>query len=245
MFNFNSLPILAGAAALGALAFVSPAAQADLMDYTLGAGNSAIGSYPAPYGTVTVDLTGGANTNTATITFQSDDVGKYDYFFIDFSAADVNVNATTWTIGGFSVIQSAGFHTATLSDGGSGNVDGFGTFNQTTNMSDGFGSAATELDFTLTDTSGTWANAASVLTQNADGWYAAAHIGVCDTSVGTGDCTSAGNQVATGYAAAPAPPIGRGLPVVLAAGGLLFGFRLRERNQKRRSLGTAFPHAAA
>ena len=72
-------------------------------------------------------------------------------------------------------------------------------------MSDGFGSAATELDFTLTDTSGTWANAASVLTQNADGWYAAAHIGVCDTSVGTGDCTSAGNQVATGYAAAPAP----------------------------------------
>jgi hypothetical protein len=43
----------------------------------------------------------------------------------------------------------------------------------------------------------------------------------------------------------PAPPIGHGLPVVLAVGGLLLGFKLWERGQKRRSLETAVPHAAA
>jgi hypothetical protein len=35
----------------------------------------------------------------------------------------------------------------------------------------------------------------------------------------------------------PAPPIGRGLPIALAVGGLLFGVRLRDRSYKRHSLG--------
>jgi hypothetical protein len=43
----------------------------------------------------------------------------------------------------------------------------------------------------------------------------------------------------------PAPPIGHGLPALLAVGGMLFGFRFWERSQKRCSLGTAIPHAAA
>jgi hypothetical protein len=43
----------------------------------------------------------------------------------------------------------------------------------------------------------------------------------------------------------PAPPIGQGLPVALAVGGLLLGFKLWERGQRRRSLGTALPYAAA
>jgi hypothetical protein len=43
----------------------------------------------------------------------------------------------------------------------------------------------------------------------------------------------------------PAPLIGHGLPVVLAAGGILFGAKLLERNKKRRSLGTAIPQDAA
>jgi hypothetical protein len=42
----------------------------------------------------------------------------------------------------------------------------------------------------------------------------------------------------------PAPSIGRGLPVLLAVGGILFGARLWERSKKRSS-GTAIPHAAA
>lgn len=45
--------------------------------------------------------------------------------------------------------------------------------------------------------------------------------------------------------AAPAPPIGRGLPVVLAVGGMLFGIRLWGRGKKRFSFGAGAPHAAA
>jgi hypothetical protein len=42
----------------------------------------------------------------------------------------------------------------------------------------------------------------------------------------------------------PAPPIGRGLPVLLAVGGILFGAKILERTKKRRSLGAAIPHVA-
>jgi hypothetical protein len=47
------------------------------------------------------------------------------------------------------------------------------------------------------------------------------------------------------YTAVPAPPIGRGLPVLLAVGGILFGAKLFARTRRRRWLGTAIPHAAA
>jgi len=43
---------------------------------------------------------------------------------------------------------------------------------------------------------------------------------------------------------APAPPIGRGLPVLLAVGGLLFGSKLWERSIKRASRGVAGAEAA-
>jgi hypothetical protein len=39
-------------------------------------------------------------------------------------------------------------------------------------------------------------------------------------------------------AAVPAPLIGRGLPIFLVVGGVLFGVKLLERSSKRRSLGT-------
>lgn len=42
----------------------------------------------------------------------------------------------------------------------------------------------------------------------------------------------------------PAPPIGHGLLLFLAVGGLLFGGKLYERNTRQRSLGVAVPHAA-
>jgi hypothetical protein len=42
----------------------------------------------------------------------------------------------------------------------------------------------------------------------------------------------------------PAPPIGRGLPVLLAVGGMLFGAKILGCSTKRRSRGTAIPHAA-
>jgi hypothetical protein len=42
----------------------------------------------------------------------------------------------------------------------------------------------------------------------------------------------------------PAPPIGRGLPVLLAAGGILFGAKLWDRGKRRSSLGPAALKAA-
>jgi hypothetical protein len=64
------------------------------------------------------------------------------------------------------------------------------------------------------------------------------------------DITGAGVTFVTGFApfpvqAVPAPLVGHGLPLVLAVGGVLFGAKLRERRRKRRSFGTAIPHAAA
>jgi hypothetical protein len=58
--------------------------------------------------------------------------------------------------------------------------------------------------------------------------------------MGTGTSCSGGFDPA-----APAPPIGVGLPAVLAVGGMLCGACLLERSKKRRSLGTAMPRAAA
>jgi hypothetical protein len=51
-------------------------------------------------------------------------------------------------------------------------------------------------------------------------------------------------DLASGSQVVPAPSIGRGLPVFLAVGGMLSGARLLARSRKRRSLGTAIPHAA-
>jgi hypothetical protein len=49
---------------------------------------------------------------------------------------------------------------------------------------------------------------------------------------------------AVSYNAVPAPPIGRGLPIILSVGGLLFGSWLLDRSKKRRLPG-AIGHAAA
>ena len=49
--------------------------------------------------------------------------------------------------------------------------------------------------------------------------------------------------VTTGPAPVPAPLIGRGLPILLAFGGILLGARLWERSKKG-SVGTVIPHAA-
>ena len=65
----------------------------------------------------------------------------------------------------------------------------------------------------------------------------------------TNNCATGGDNIGaspfTNTGITPAPPIGHGLPVLLAVGGLLFGLKLWERNQNRRSLGTALPDAAA
>jgi PEP-CTERM motif len=180
--------------ALLVLVCLSSRAQADSITYDLSALN--ISGYTGPYGTVTVDRT---SSTTATVTFDSLTNGGYEYLFGANSAADVNVNASTWTIS--SISGTPAFTTGgTLSDGGSGTVDGWGVFNQNVNDKVSFPGSYTEISFTLTDTSGTWANAGSVLTANGKGYYVGAHIITC--AGGTSSCTAATD---TGYAAGNSP----------------------------------------
>lgn len=178
------------AAAASAFALTFGTAASALTTFSLNIGNADIGSYPSPYGSVAINL---VDATTADVTFTAGSAGIYDYFFIATKAADVNVNATTWS---FSNLTGNG---GALSDGGSGTVDGHGTFNQTFDQFDGFGQPATTISFRLTDLSGTWASSDDVLTANGSGHSVAAHIAVCDTSANP-TCNSDLGAVATGFA---------------------------------------------
>ncbi|HXU20467.1 MAG TPA: PEP-CTERM sorting domain-containing protein [Verrucomicrobiae bacterium] len=172
------------------LVLAASVARADSVSFTLGTGNSDISGFPGPYGTATVTL---LTPTTASVDFLAD--GGFEFGGV--SSVDVNVNATSWTLGLISVANTGTFFTpGPATDGGSGNVNGFGTFNQTINSFDGYTHGETEVQFTLTDTSGTWANAASVLTANSAGNTVAAHIFVCASDI----CDSSVDALATGFA---------------------------------------------
>ncbi len=165
------------------------AAWADVFSFDLYIPNTAISGYPSPYAGVTVDLT---SPTTANITFVRDD----NYFLMDSGIVDVNVNATSWSLSAISgTSPGLPFSGVQLTDGGSGNVDGFGVFNQTLNNKDGFDWALTAVSFTITNTSGTWGGAGEVLTANADGYLAAAHI-----AVPKGTPSPSNGTLATGFA---------------------------------------------
>jgi hypothetical protein len=162
--------------------------------YTLNDGNSAISGFAGPYGTVDVHWT---DSTHSTITFTSNTVGGNIYLFGDGGTAGVNVNATSWTLSNITGSNAGTGITSggPFTDGGAGNLDGFGSFNQTINTFDGFTHSSDTVSFTLTNTSGTWADSASVLTANAWGEFVAAHIFV------TASPANASNgALATGFA---------------------------------------------
>ncbi len=149
-------------------------AKADLVTYYISQGNPAISGYTGPYGTVAVNRT---NSTHATITFTSLTANGNIYLFGGGSSVGVNVNATSWTLGTITGSNSGtGFTPGIYSNGGSGNVDGFGVLNQTINSFDGYKHSSSTISFTLTNTSGSWSSAGEVLKANAKGHFAAAHI---------------------------------------------------------------------
>jgi hypothetical protein len=195
---------------------------AAVTDLTLNQGNADIAGAPGPYGTVDINLT---DPTHATITFKSDNVGANDFFFIDSGIADVNVNAASWTIGNF--VTNANSNGLPFESGGSGTVDGFGVFNQTTNQHDGFGSAATQVSFVVTDTGGTWSSSDNVLTPNGDGFEVGAHVAVCPDPCPAGSTTNV-----TGFAVngAVVPEPATWALMITGVGAIGAALRMRRKN---------------
>ena len=191
------------------LALVAQPTKADVISFTLSLGNIAINSFSGPYANVSVNRT---DSTHATITFSSLTAGGNIFLMGDGGTVGVNVNATSWTPGPGPITganSGTGFSRsdADYSYSGAGNEDGFGSFNQTIKSFDGFGHSSSTVSFSLTDTSGTWASAASVLTPNAGGFSVAAHIYV------TADPAKLANgALATGYAVNGAPGSGDQIP---------------------------------
>jgi hypothetical protein len=152
-------------------------AKADVFNFQLSSGNTALtgGGFTGPYANVSV-TTNGTNVAFTSLT-QTVGGNTYVYLFGDGSSVAVNASAAS-TIGNFVATQLAGFQAPSLSDAGSGNVDGFGVFSNTANNFDGFAHATNSITFTLTRTSGVWGAANAVLIANdaVHNAFAAAHI---------------------------------------------------------------------
>jgi hypothetical protein len=137
-------------------------------DLTVPNSVTAIGT--GPFGDVCVIL----NTSTsATITFTA----ATNYQFGDGSAVGVNISAVSFTPTFVSETGGSGNANFANFDLSNANVDGHGTFNLILNNNN-FGAAgpADTIVFDVSNDSGTWANAASVLTANGSGNDAVAHV---------------------------------------------------------------------
>lgn len=176
-------------------------ASAEVMTFDLLSPNSAINAYPAPFATVTVDRT---DSTHATVTFQSLVTSGYQYLMGGGSTVALNVNASAFTVGPVTEGNSLGGAFVPTWDHttiGSQQVNGWGQFNLTVNNFDGFGHAATTVQFTLTNTSGSWFDALSVLLANSGGSSAASHIFVCTA----GACDLSSGALTSGFASNVAP----------------------------------------
>jgi len=203
MVKLHSPAAFASAFAL-TLGVAGMPAYADLI-FNSDVGNAAISGFAGPYVMVDVHL---IDPTHATVEFTSLTNSGNIYLMGDGGSVAVNVNATSWTLTLPPTSPAAasnvgtGFTPGPYSDGGAGNEDGFGSFNQTVNGFDGFTHSADDIKIELQNTSGTWADANSVLTGNAQGQLAAEHIFVTSSPA-----DAANGAIVTGFATGQdAPP---------------------------------------
>ncbi len=151
--------------------------------------------FAGPYGTVTIDW---IDTLHARITYDSSIVGSNIFLFGDGGSVGLNFNGGVLV--DFNAVTASnagtGFTPGPFTNGGAGNQDGFGSFNFTMNDFDGFSHSADHISFIATNTSGTWADENQILTPNADGYLASAHVFY--TSYPANETNGA---IATGFAA--------------------------------------------
>src|SRR5207244_2975848 len=150
----NTLAVLAGACltAWGGAAVAAPTC------FNLDTGNNAVDGYTSPYVQVCYTLT---SSTTADFTFtsltQTTSGTSYIYVMLDGSSADLNVNATSFSVGTVTGSQAGmtGF-TAPIftveNPPGTSNVNGFGAFNLVIDNFDSFSHAVDGISFTVTNT---------------------------------------------------------------------------------------------
>ena len=186
---------LLASATFAVLALAGTPVQADLLDFNLTASNLG-GGFSGPFAHVQVNQT---STTTATLTFTSLTNGGYTYLLGGQGAVAANISGT-YTLGSLAGIGTNSFASFTpgpYSNGGTANENGWGSFKQTIDSFDGFTHSATTISFAITATGATsWASAAAVLTANAGGSLAAAHVFACPVACDIGDTAAL-----TGYAA--------------------------------------------
>jgi len=156
----------------------------------------------------------------ALVTFTAAVTGGYTYKFGDGGSVAVNVNASSFSVSNITDPKTT--------PAGSGNEDGFGSFNLKFNTDTAHDYRLLTVTFELTNLSGTWADDKAVLIANSDGHRVAAHVFVYSTDPlnadATGFATDSGKE---GGAEVPAPP-----SVILLGLGVLgvgFGSRWRRR----------------
>jgi hypothetical protein len=191
-------------------------AQATPFTFDLSVPNSALSPYSGPYANVSIDLT---SATTATITV----MGYSGYFLGSEDILALNtVGSATASGFSFDANPNSGNDLDTKVIGiGSGNVSDFGNFSLALHAFDGYPWSTPWFSFTLTKTSGTWADAASVLTLNSDGFLAAGHIYVNGGPSGA---------LVTGFAGNGIPQVPEPSALLLLGSGLL-GFALYNRRR--------------
>src|SRR5262249_27797582 len=144
----NKIKYLA-AVLIGIAGLALQQAKADTVaDISLGAPNSAIAGFPSPYGNVHIVLA--ADGLSATVTFTSAQNATNTYTMGDGGSAALNVHGA-FSLSGLSASNAyAGFTPGTPVSGGAGNLDGFGSFNLTVNMGQGWPDSASTISFTVT-----------------------------------------------------------------------------------------------